>query len=202
MSNVSDKTDPRVLRTRQALQQAFADLLMATHDFDRLTVQQITEQAGVNRATFYAHYEDKYVLLNDFIREAFEARLAQDQHDDGNVVDVRLLVRVTCEFMDEHMRTCMPTTRGQQGALMMQQVQTCVRWVVLKNLSAAGVSGKEAEFAATFMSWAIFGAAVDWVQTPRRPSAEKLADSVYVLLQDGVGANRLACSGETAVQSG
>ena len=59
----SEKVDPRVKRTRQSLEQAFVDLL---HEkgFQAITVQDITQRAGLNRATFYAHFPDKYALLD------------------------------------------------------------------------------------------------------------------------------------------
>src|SRR5215813_3050174 len=68
------RVDPRVLRTRQLLQQAFNEL-MAEKDFHSITVQDITERARVNRATFYAHFEDKYALLNHTVRESLNAML-------------------------------------------------------------------------------------------------------------------------------
>ena len=42
---------------------------------DSITVQDIAARAEVNRATFYAHFEDKYALLNYTAREMFQARL-------------------------------------------------------------------------------------------------------------------------------
>src|SRR5260221_14384268 len=63
--------DPRVKRTRQLLQHAFLELLQEK-GFQAITVQDITERATVNRAPFYAHYEDKYALLDCYIREHFQ----------------------------------------------------------------------------------------------------------------------------------
>ena len=51
--------DPRVKRTRQLLQQAFMSLMMEGR-FRDITVQEIADRATVNRATFYAHFEDKF----------------------------------------------------------------------------------------------------------------------------------------------
>ena len=56
------REDPRVKRTRKLINQAFFDL-MNEKGFQAITVQDITDRAEVNRATFYAHYEDKYDLL-------------------------------------------------------------------------------------------------------------------------------------------
>ncbi len=63
------QTDPRVLRTHQALQEALIDLT-AERGFDAITVGDIARRAAVNRATFYRHYQDKYDLLEQIFQEA------------------------------------------------------------------------------------------------------------------------------------
>src|SRR5207245_2778046 len=55
--------DPRVKRTRKLLQQAFIELFQEK-GFAAISIQDITERATVNRATFYAHFPDKYALLD------------------------------------------------------------------------------------------------------------------------------------------
>jgi len=60
--------DPRVKRTRQLLQQALMDLLREK-GFQAITVQDIAERATLNRATFYAHFTDKYDLIDNVMRE-------------------------------------------------------------------------------------------------------------------------------------
>ena len=72
--SVVDEEDPRVLRTRKSLQDAFIEL-MADHSFESITVQDITDTAGVNHATFYRHYEDKYHLANAIFSEALDSML-------------------------------------------------------------------------------------------------------------------------------
>ena len=62
--------DPRVKRTRKLLEEAFVALL-AEKTFHRISVQDIAERATVNRATFYAHFEDKFALMDQLIRDAF-----------------------------------------------------------------------------------------------------------------------------------
>lgn len=39
--------------------------LMKENDFEKITVKQICERAGVNRGTFYSHYTDIYSMLNE-----------------------------------------------------------------------------------------------------------------------------------------
>ncbi|MEB6291308.1 TetR/AcrR family transcriptional regulator [Staphylococcus xylosus] len=56
--------DRRVRKTKNAIKQAFIKLL-AEKELERITIQDITTLADVNRGTFYLHYEDKYILLSD-----------------------------------------------------------------------------------------------------------------------------------------
>ncbi|MEJ2413354.1 MAG: TetR/AcrR family transcriptional regulator [Anaerolineales bacterium] len=56
--------DPRVLRTRNALKKALIDLAQ-TQGYENITVKDITERAGLNRTTFYLHFQNKDDLLTN-----------------------------------------------------------------------------------------------------------------------------------------
>ena len=58
----SHKIDPRIERTREALRGALMALI-EEKGFDAISVQDITERARLNRATFYLHYRAKQDLL-------------------------------------------------------------------------------------------------------------------------------------------
>ena len=56
------RPDRRVLRTRHALREALISLIKEK-DYTSITVEEITERAGLGRTTFYLHYQDKEDLL-------------------------------------------------------------------------------------------------------------------------------------------
>jgi AcrR family transcriptional regulator len=69
------KTDRRVKKTRQALQNALIELILEK-GYDAVMIQDILDRADVGRSTFYAHFQDKEDLLMarfDTLQEAFEA---------------------------------------------------------------------------------------------------------------------------------
>src|ERR1700759_3538761 len=70
--------DPRIRRTRRLLQGALGTL-MQTKTFDEISVQDITEAATVNRATFYDHYTDKFSLLEAMVASGFHEYLDKRQ---------------------------------------------------------------------------------------------------------------------------
>lgn len=74
--------DPRIARTRTSLQSALLELAHE-NGLNGVTVAEITERAGVNRSTFYQHYDDKDTLLAD----ALDAAMAQIGSTVGASVD-------------------------------------------------------------------------------------------------------------------
>lgn len=60
------KTDRRVERSRELLLDALVSLLME-RGYERLTIQNLLDRAGVGRATFYAHFQSKEDLLSNSI---------------------------------------------------------------------------------------------------------------------------------------
>ena len=65
--NVS-KNDRRVMKTRKAINDAFAELL-AEKELRKITVQEIADKADINRVTFYKHYLDVYDLYEKAEKE-------------------------------------------------------------------------------------------------------------------------------------
>ena len=63
--------DRRVRKSKRAIEQAFIQLL-TENNLDRITIQQISDLADVNRGTFYLNYEDKYALLDEMENEQIE----------------------------------------------------------------------------------------------------------------------------------
>ena len=65
------KQDRRVQKTRQVIRSAFIELLKEKR-FADITVQDIADRAMISRSTFYDHYTDKYLLLEQLYQETVE----------------------------------------------------------------------------------------------------------------------------------
>src|SRR5215208_87489 len=69
--NEPDREDLRVKRTQKLILEAMIELT-AQKGFSKVTVRDITEYAGINRATFYRHYQDKFDLLDHYAKALYE----------------------------------------------------------------------------------------------------------------------------------
>jgi AcrR family transcriptional regulator len=63
--------DPRITRTRQALRQALIELIQLK-GYSKTTVKDITQHAGLNRSTFYLHFQNKDDLLTSGFEELWD----------------------------------------------------------------------------------------------------------------------------------
>jgi AcrR family transcriptional regulator len=184
-----ESQDPRIRRTRQLLQQALATLLR-TREFDKLSVQEITEDAGVNRATFYAHYPDKFALLECMVASRFHALL--DERGvvfDGSCSNALTgIVLGVCDFLAQSLTQATPTDCPFATHLpphMETAIVAVVRGMLLdglRNHPADSPPSASPELLAATAAWAIYGAAREWVKTPNHIPSEEIAATVQRLV--------------------
>lgn len=65
------KMDLRILKTRKAIKIAFLTLIH-TKGYERMTIQDIADEAMINRNTFYLHYVDKIDLMESLCQDSIE----------------------------------------------------------------------------------------------------------------------------------
>lgn len=61
-----NKNESKYFNTAKKLRDSLLSLLNK-NDFEFITIKRICEEAGVNRSTFYLHYENTYDLLQELI---------------------------------------------------------------------------------------------------------------------------------------
>jgi AcrR family transcriptional regulator len=176
-----EKEDPRVTRTRGLLEQAFMEVV-AEKGFQSVSVQDITDKAGVNRATFYAHFADKYALLDHSIRMQFKQELEKRTLNvcTFSMENLRALIITVCEFISTASSHCNPPS-PQFESLMETQVKAQVQELV-QNWIEKLDTHLEANIVATAASWAIYGLALEWSRDKKRIPVDAFAEQVLPLI--------------------
>jgi AcrR family transcriptional regulator len=189
-SGACQKLDPRIRRTRQLLHEALRTLL-EKKEFDKISVQDITEAATLNRATFYAHYTDKFALLEESIRVGFLQMLEKrNVRFDGTCPSAfEAILLAVCDFLTEG-KCSLSAQQHQFEPYLQRTVIDQVRLVLLEGLRRPPLPGEiSAELLASTASWAIFGAANQWVHASERASQEEFVRSavglIYPILAGG-----------------
>lgn len=99
MIQKSQINDKRITKSRKLIQDAFLSLANK-NPFENITVKDISERANVNRATFYAHFKDKYDLLDSFISDEFMTIVSSRISPDAklNEKTLRDLIFIMCDY--------------------------------------------------------------------------------------------------------
>ena len=176
----SESTDPRVLRSRQMLMEALLRLLNHK-EFDDISIQEIADEATLNRATFYLHYPDKNALLQAMTAARFRDLIARRGLSftdcDGALRAIALGV---CDYLAK--TTGCPTQLAKmplEGSII-----PAVEGMFLDGAAHHKMApGVDSALQATTAAWAVFGAARRWYQTPERIPAEEMAAKIEAMVK-------------------
>ena len=183
------RVDPRVKRTRELIIRAFNELV-AEKGHTGLTVQEIAERATINRATFYAHFNDQYELFDHVISEAFREELRRRLPDSSGLSEENLkaLILAACDYL-AGLNTACSRTDQQFKPLIEARVQSELYELLLGWIEASPLTDSRSANAgimASVVSWAIFGAGLQWSRHGEVGSAEEVADQALPVIVGGL----------------
>lgn len=185
MPKSEEKLDLRVRRTRKRLRNAFMEL-MQEKSFRAMTVQDITERAEINRATFYAHYADKFELHDEMLIKLFQRHVDKyvtSEQPEFCEADVRNLIFAVCDFHGQLNHGCHPADleyKPDIEALIQSEIFRLVHAWLQHDTRADNT-----DILSAAISWAIFGAGAQWAREQRH-SKEQVADTIIAFIGAGL----------------
>jgi AcrR family transcriptional regulator len=186
----NEPIDPRVRRTRKLLQDALRSLIHEKR-FSKISVQDITERATVNRATFYAHYLDKEDLAASSLKADLHSTLAQ-RFAERPVLSQASLLEIAIgvfEFLGNMYDAC-PIAAAELQDAVGTAVQQGLYEMMDLCLAKSGAyirlfPGCTRETVVTVLTWSIYGAAQRWSRSDSRAPAEQVCREIVSMLLPG-----------------
>lgn len=179
------KTDLRILRTRHAIESAFS-ALMVEKGMEAISVQDIAKRAMVNRATFYAHYSDKYDLFRVVIRKTFLDYLSEHFSTDlpFDRAGLEILTTAVFTYMGTLNSNCSKPQKDAYRPLVESQVQTQLNELIQSWLAQqeTDVISGDPKIVASLISWIIFGAGLQWNRKESGVTQEAVVEEVMRFL--------------------
>lgn len=179
LSNEKVQSDLRVQRTHKLIQEALLDLTVEK-GFANVTVRDITQKAGINRATFYRHYQDKFDLLDRYSQEVYEL-LDTSEVESGTRVEghseaspvglVRMLDHIQTNARFYHVML------GKNGdPAFTEKIQQYIEKRLRRSLPETLLQkGNFIDLYLSYMSSGSVGAVLWWLEHDMPYSAEELA---------------------------
>ncbi len=181
LPNPDEKLDPRVRRTRSLILQSFESLL-AEKNFESISVQDVTDKAQINRATFYAHFQDKYGLLDYSVSQMFKQEIEKRTLNACHYTpdNLRNLILAVCEFLGNvHTGCVQPHQQFEsltEGTIKKIIFDLLSHWLKQTNTKFS------TEIPATVATWGIYGLASYYSHMKKRPALEKFVDEAFPLV--------------------
>ncbi|PQP81317.1 TetR family transcriptional regulator [Paenibacillus sp. PCH8] len=167
-------TDPRILRTRKLIRDAFVDLLQEM-DIEKLSVNRIAERATINRVTFYLHYRDITDMMEKMademiehieqIIEEYAPHFESGTSDEGWPVLVKVL-----EHFAEHSKFYRVVLASKRTPIFTERLLKLLTRLVTAKVereevgSALAEAGIHKEIAIWYSSSALIGTIIAWLR--------------------------------------
>lgn len=173
MGNRTSRTDPRILRTRQLLKDAFVELLQEM-DIEKISVNRIAERATINRVTFYLHYRDIPDMLEKMADEMIEDINGILNHAPGNQnpteeEDWPLLLNLL-EHIAEHAKFYKVILASKRTPIFTERLLKLLTELITARVERMGsesfisTAGIQKEIAIWYGSSALIGTIVVWLR--------------------------------------
>ena len=178
------KSDRRVQRTRELLQNAFIDLV-SERGYDAITVQDITDRANVGRTTFYLHFNGKdelFMSVHDSIVSGFNFEpMSREEllspHAPAGFVALY-------KHGEAAYQALYPILQGKDGALLLRRLRQRVARTIEDSLRQAFAEEDSAipfHLLANYLAGAELTLVQWWIEKRQPYPAEELAQTFHRL---------------------
>ena len=189
MNQDKPRTDPRIVRTRQLLKDAFVDLLQEM-EIEKISVNRIAERATINRVTFYLHYRDIPDMLEKMADEMIEdiqnvLNLKPLNPSSGEEKDSLVLVSLL-EHIAEHAKFYKVVLGSRRMPIFTERLLRMVSETIMKKLenereSYITKAGIQKDIAIWYGSAALLGTIVSWLRNDMPYTPQFLAQQFSLL---------------------
>lgn len=173
--------DRRTKKTKQHLREALASLIQET-DFESITVQDITNRADINRATFYAHYRDKYDFAEKITEEILQG-FEKVMNSNASVYELNLSIFKHIEQHTIFYKTIF-SRKGSSKSLM--KLLDIIHTAIDNRRSLKYTDDKEqivpADIINSFIASAYLGVIKNWLDREMPYTPEYMAEKLSYLV--------------------
>ncbi len=171
--------------TRTAIVNSFIRLLNEK-PLDKITVKDIVDDCGVNRNTFYYHFQDIYALLD----ELFRTELQKILKEDGAAGSWQEALLVCTEFARENKRAVYHVY--QSGArdyledYMRRLMEKMMEAFVRREAQGMDLPEEDILVVAAFYQAALNGMVLEWLRRDMKEDPERIIHKIGVLFDGTV----------------
>ena len=181
-----NKSQSKYFNTALKMDKAFLELL-SKKDFEYITVKEICAKAGVNRSTFYLHYETVSDLLGESVKYVNSSFLEYIKSDSGEFIKgikdcpIDKLYLITPEYLNpylnyirENKRLFQTVTKNASALGLDETYGRMFDNVFTPILERYNVDSRDREYIMSFYIHGIYAVITQWLRDDCKDSNEHI----------------------------
>ena len=171
--------------TKRALEQSLKNLLLKK-PLTKITINDIAEDCGINRMTFYYHFKDIYDLVEwSCLEDAKRALAEKKTHDtwQEGFLQIFEAVRANKPFI---MNVYRCVDREQVEKYLKPLVDHLIMGVIEEQSVGMRVREEDKEFIARVYSYIFIGLMLDWIKDDMKEDPALIVDRLAMLIRDSL----------------
>ena len=177
-----ERENQRIVITKRMLKESMLKLLKEK-ELDTINVTELCREAGVNRATFYRHYEIPRDVLME-IQQDFYRELRQKISLPGTLGDIRAVIEQLCTYMNDRQELLRILVHNNSDTdfasfindAYLELAKDYSHMAALKKLSREDI-----QFMTLYSAGGSYFVLRSWIMGSFKKSPQEMADYVYSL---------------------
>ena len=169
--------------TKRALAQSLKEL-MKTKTFDKISIGDIAESCGLNRQTFYYHFQDKFDLVNWIYFNELICLISDNltfENWDSRLCEILTIMKNNQPFYQTTLKSS--GNNGFQNYLYKITRELLVD-IIERIVGARKIRPENVSFLAEFYTFGIVGIVVQWAQKGMNESPQELSMNLRTLVNE------------------
>lgn len=176
---MENNTGKRSMKNKEKIKLSLTEML-ETLPIEEITVTELCKQAGVNRATFYYHYESVHAVLQEIqqgVEREFEKWLNQSTVDENGAPKKSFYVTFF-EFVQQNAGVCKLMLASQRPSDFLSRALEAGRSKVMAVMTKIfpACPSRKIDYYYTFVSNGFMGLLRYWLHTGMKESAKSIAE--------------------------
>lgn len=173
--------------TKRALEASLKNLLRQK-PLDKITINEIAEDCGISRMTFYYHFKDIYDLVEwSCLEDASRALEGKKTHDTWQQGFLQIFEAVQ-ENKPFIVNVYHSVSREQVEQYLYKLTYDLLIGVVEEQAAGMSVSDEDKRFIADFYKYAFVGLMLDWIRKDMREDPAELVKRLDELIHGNIAA--------------
>lgn len=171
--------------TKRALEASLKNLLLQK-PLNKITINDITEDCGISRMTFYYHFKDIYDLVEwscvEDAAHALEGKKTYDTWQEG-FLNIFLAVQANKPFVINVYRS---VSRERVEQYLKPLIHSLILGVIEEKSAGMTVSETDKSFIADFYEYAFIGIMLDWISENMKSDPKIIVERTSKLIHGNI----------------